>query len=542
MRLIQRTTRSEVISNVLHTGGQGLYSLFGSQRLSNLRLISSVPILCASTQSCPGSPPQSPTPQLQLYDQLGRRALAGKYESVQNFAAKLVKEHGELPNSRHYEALVLANIENLNGSADEVARLLRNMAHDGIEPNSAVLHGALQALAVHPDYLLRSYILRELRQRWLSLTPSGWHDVVVGLVRDRQFEKALAALEQMREVGVAPQPWLLDIMLYTLCSLEEFDEALRLLEHRLDSGDNSISSMMWSNILDSASRALHYPLTRYVFDARVRTLYLNPSSGVCTNILSTAARHGDTQLGSSILSLLSRRSGSAVQLHHYEALVEGYVARKDLRTAVLLLAMMKASGYSPTEGSTRPIFTYLSQCPQNPYKVHKLLYLIRDEGRTLPIQAVNVLVEAYIHHGHLSPALELYKSMEILSPTLSPNVATFNNLLRGCAYQRRKDIAMFLASEMVALDIAPNALTYDRLLLVCINTDQGLDNAWCYFDEMKAAGWRPRRGTAISLAKKACASGHQRVWDLMEDENGHGLPAEKLKSLMKDFGVVEKGM
>ena len=534
-RLVRYKSWSELILHPSHVRRPWLFSLYGIPILHARPLFCSAPALHASSQPPSGSLGLLLTPKTQIYDQLYRQALNGRYENVQGIAEKIVKINGDSPNTRLYEALMLANTECWSGSADEVAGLLRNMADDAVDPNSAILHGALQALAIHPDYLLRGYVLHELRQRWLSLTQSGWHDVVVGLLRDRQIEKAVEAIERMQERGLKPQPWLLDTMLYALCSLEEFDEALRLLNHRLGSGDISISPTLWANVLDLASQALHYPLTRFVFDARIRTSYFNPSSGVCANILSTAARHGDTDLGTSILRLLSRRSGSPLQLHHYEALTETYVACKDLRRAFSLLTIMQAAGTPPTEGSTRSIFTYLSQCSRSPHRAHKTLYLIRDEGRPIPIQAINVLIEAYIHHQKLTNALELYKSMQILSASLIPNIATFNNLLRGCAFHKRKDIAMFLAREMVALDIAPNALTYDRLLLICINTDQGLDNAWLYFDEMKAAGWAPRGGTAITLARKACAMGHQKIWDLIEDDKGRGLPSEKVRSLVKEF-------
>ena len=44
---------------------------------------------------------------------------------------------------------------------------------------------------MHPDYLLRHQILQTLRDRWLSLSPAGWHYVVAGLLREHQFELAL---------------------------------------------------------------------------------------------------------------------------------------------------------------------------------------------------------------------------------------------------------------------------------------------------------------------------------------------------------------
>ena len=468
---------------------------------------------------------------VQCFAELHQRARKGEYKEVQEIAGKLLGEYGEKPSDRVYEALILANTDCWYGSANEVARLLQDMEAEGIEPDSAILHAALRVLAIHPDYLLRSHILHEMRQRWLSLTQNGWHDVIVGLLRDRQLERALDALEQMQGEGVAPTSTLYDTVIYTLCSAEEFDEALRLLEFCLESDDLPISPTLWAHVLDSASRALHYPLTLLAFNARVQTSYLNPSSGVCTNVLSTAARHGDPALATSVLHILSRRSGSAIQRHHYDALLETYIASKDLWTAFMLLVTMKKTGFPPTEESTRPIFRYLRQSHRSPRKAHEVLYLLRDKGQTILIQAINVLIESYIHHQNLSAALELYKSMQTLSSELSPDIATFNALLRGCALYKRKDTAMFLASEMVALEVAPDALTYDRLILNCLSGDEGLDNAWRYFEEMKAAGWWPRGGTLNSFAKEACAKGDPRVWDLVQDEQGRGLIKEKLESL-----------
>lgn len=466
---------------------------------------------------------------------LDRQARRGQYQQVQEIAGKLLGEYGERPNDRIYEALILANTDCGHGSASEVARLLQDMEEAGVEPDSAILHAALRVLAIHPDYLLRSHILSELRQRWLSLDRNGWHDLVVGLLRDRQIERALDTLEQMQKEGVTPSPWLYDTMIYTLCAAEEFDEALKLLEFCVESDDLPISPTLWSHALDSASRALHYPLTLFAFNARVLTSYLNPSSGVCIDVLSTAARQGDPRLATSVLHILSRRTGNPIQLHHYEALLETYITSKDLRTAFVLLATMKKAGFTPTERSTRPIFTYLRQSRQYPQKAHKLLLSLRDEGHSILIQAINVLIESYIFHQDLSAALELYKSMQTMSSKLKPDTATFNALLRGCALHKRKDIAMFLASEMVALKVSPDPLTYDRLLLVCLNSDEGLDNAWRYFEEMKTAGWWPRGGTLTRLAKEACAKGDPRVWNLVQDEQGRGLSKERLDSLWAEL-------
>lgn len=111
---------------------------------------------------------------------------------------------------------------------------------------------------MHPSYIFRSEVLHELlHQRWFTLSNDGWHDVVAGLIRDRQIEMALNRLEQMQEKGIRVQPWLHDMMVYILCEAEEIDEALKILRQRTSGDEMMISATLWYSFLDTASRTLH---------------------------------------------------------------------------------------------------------------------------------------------------------------------------------------------------------------------------------------------------------------------------------------------
>ena len=72
--------------------------------------------------------------------------------------------------------------------------------------------------------------------------------------------------------------YLYDIMVYTLCDLEEYEEVLEIMQYRINSGEKDISASMWAHILDTASRALHHRTTLYAWSERVDSDYLNPSS------------------------------------------------------------------------------------------------------------------------------------------------------------------------------------------------------------------------------------------------------------------------
>ena len=320
-----------------------------------------------------------------------------------------------------------------------------------------------QVLAVHSDYLLRGYVLSQFRQHWISLNRDGWHYLVSGLVRERQIELALRYLEDMEERGTHIQPWLWDLIIHALCAVEEFDEALRLSEYRLETGETAISPTLWSHMLDTASRSMHYPLTLFIFRTRVQNSYLNPSIGTCTNMLSTAARNGDVRLATSVFRLLSTRSGNAIRSHHYEALLETYIAARDLSTALAVLTTAKAAGQTLSAAYSRPIFVFLCKSPSFPADARQILRELRDEGRGIPLESINVIIEADVFHGSLSAAIDLYKSMHIFSSDLRPNTETFDILFRGCEQYGQKEMVKQLAKEMSIVEKPLHAEKHEQV-------------------------------------------------------------------------------
>jgi len=357
------------------------------------------------------------------------------------------------------------------------------------------------------------------------------------MLRDRQVELALEALDQLQLDGAKINPWLYDMVIYILCDAEEFDEVLRLIKYRIHNGELQISPTLWFYLLDTASRTLHYPATLYTWRKRVETGYLNPPSGICLNILNTASRHGDFHLGTDVFRVLGNRTHTPA-LHHYEALLESYLSAGDLRTALTLLTLMTAASVPPTEASTRPIYTHLKESSSLPATALSILHDLRYADREIPTVAVNVVMEASIYHQDLESAIETYKTLHTLCPS-GPDTTTFNVLFRGCKYYRRKDLAMFLASEMVALKVPPNALTYDRLILVCLDTaeeqEEGFEDAWRYFREMKGMGWWPRHGTVVALARKSSEREDERVWELVGEGEEEGMERVRMEGLVREW-------
>lgn len=179
------------------------------------------------------------------------------YVQIGELVTYLIRNRGEQPSLVHYDALIRANADADLGSADVVRFLLQEMKDLGIGADSGLYHGVLQVLTIHPDYLLREQVLTNMKIRWFGLSPEGWHNYVVGLIRERQYEVAMDKLEQMHSDNITVQPWLYDIFMFQLCDARELDEVFKLLKHRWDDSSHEIHPSIWYYMLDSFTKAFH---------------------------------------------------------------------------------------------------------------------------------------------------------------------------------------------------------------------------------------------------------------------------------------------
>jgi hypothetical protein len=170
-------------------------------------------------------------------------------------------------------------------------------------------------LAVHPNYLFRTAILDRLHRIW-SL-PSAQNDqyILVGLIREGQLELALAAVKEMHQQNIQVAQWIYSLLMYKLCEAQDFDAVLQVM-YLLNDWSKELPTQAWHYILDKASEGLHVETTSAIWRTHVEPKYINPSSGLCHNVLLTAARSGDVRLATSVVKTLVGRQGfpSALEL------------------------------------------------------------------------------------------------------------------------------------------------------------------------------------------------------------------------------------
>lgn len=286
-----------------------------------------------------------------------------------------------------------------------------------------------------------------------------------------------------------------------------------------------------------------------MWTTQVQSGYLKPPTGTCLSVLSLASRHGDVQLATDVFRLLTERD-TTFNTHHYELLIATYLKANALSDALSVILIMTDANLKVDAGTCHPLYWYLHNAPppspendeeqmSTPLHAFTLLQDFEASGRKVPTAAINCCIAASIALNRLPDALDIYKALHTVSAS-GPNTETFNLLFRGCSQTGRKDLAMYLASEMISLDLQPDRITYDRLILVCEHSDD-LDDAVNYFEEMRAADMRPRRGTYERLIDKLVEKGDQRCVGVLRDykESGEMVSKGAEKRVRERFEVED---
>ncbi|KAF2127514.1 hypothetical protein P153DRAFT_432642, partial [Dothidotthia symphoricarpi CBS 119687] len=536
----------------------------------------------STTASPKGKPSLVHLPTPHLYEHLRAEGAKGHYEEVMKINSILVKDRREKPNKEMYTAILHSFVSSDNGTAGKVRKVLEEMGFwsetsdalggmGKVELDARGCECVLEALAVHPDYLLRTEILEYMKARWFTLSDRGHGFVVAGLLRERNFEQALETLEDMIKKKTRIEDWLFDKAIWMLLEFGEVEEAFYVLSLRADmvGGINVVKmdNALWGALLDAAGQKQLHDAANLIWTTRVQPNHLAPPTNTCMHVLTLASRAGNVPLATDVFRLLTARN-TTFTTHHYEPLIATYLAADDLPAALSVILIMLSAGVKVESATCHALYWYLHAVPTRPILAFTQLMDLEAQGRRVPTSAVNACIQASIAHKNFPEALQIYKSLHGVAHA-GPDTATFNILFHGCRVAARKEVAMFLVEEMMQIGVKPDRLTYDRLILVCLQADD-LEDALLYYEEMRSCGrgggtgankseptvaaqqqdgpaslqdstWtpamRPRRGTWSDLIAKCIQKGDVRGVAVFRDltRAGETLPKSVERRLAERF-------
>ncbi|KAI1428228.1 hypothetical protein F5Y12DRAFT_732529 [Xylaria sp. FL1777] len=486
-------------------------------------------------------------PTRTLYDALKELQDAEEtYFLIARLVEYLLKERGEKPNATLYESLIKANVNKQYGSAKAAAKLLKEMQSLSIPTTQDTYNALLEVTAVHPDYVLRAQVLHDMKNRWYEITPTAEVSIIVGLLREGQYELALFKLEALNKLPINVPPWLFDLFLYTFGELGFHEETLTILKHRQRVVDvvkrAPLSLNTWHFLLDVFSRDAFHPGIKFIWDHSVTPGDLHPPDGVVFNVLNTASVHGDTELCMSAIHELSAR-GVILNMHHYEALIHVHIRHDDLPKALTVLCIMAKAGLSPDLASTRPISQMLYNSSASTDRALKILHELRVQY-TVPAAAFNVVLESFAAHGGFRVAFDLYRTIRQVCID-GPDIQTFDILLQHCTQKKSMN---FLLAEMEAFSLKPTKSVLDHLIRICSIQDD-YEIAFRYLEMMRAATppnssetWWVSKGSALALLRRCIQSQDPRFKDILEECRRRCLFGEddikSLRSAEAQYGKV----
>ncbi|KAK2018106.1 pentatricopeptide repeat domain-containing protein [Colletotrichum eremochloae] len=496
--------------------------------------------------AAPTDPVPDPDEQLRaaplsaIYEAL--QALHGQpktFQKVATFITHLVQSRNAELDSTLYEHLVVATAD-VQGSAAMLAQLFTEMKQLQLKPTTSICHGALAALAVHPDYLVRNEVLAAMKQSWIEVGIEGHSHHALGLLRDGQFEMALDALDAMIDKGIRIPSWVYDIFIFVFAQHGFIDEAVKLAHSKAHSG-NTTNLTVWYMLLDACAQVHHYEGTKYIWGRLLETDREHLSDGTLLNIINTATRQHDYELVTSAASLITQR-GSKLSAHHYEALIECYGGAGDLESALRVLCIMfKAISVAPY-ASTRSIYRWIKNQPESIDTALKTLTeLVRIYK--VPIAALNVLIEAAVDTHGYEKALEIYRNAHKYTEA-TPNHVTIRYVLQACDDM---DSLKVLVAENPELALKGDRNAFGKAIYE-YTVSGDLDLAYKCVEQYgeapeaanggppgKTEAWIPRK-TLLALIRKSLDAQDERVWWLMEQAERRNIDVQTgIAKLMASF-------
>ncbi|VUC37900.1 unnamed protein product [Clonostachys rosea] len=401
------------------------------------------------------------------------------------------------------------------GSASGVHSLFKDMESEGILPTETICKSALVALAVHPDYTLRQQVISIMRDHWFTIDQHANEHILLGLLRDKQYELAYDKLFQMIENKIHVSLWVFDIFIVVFGQQGFLDEMLQLfLRRKHAKGSDAVISNLVYYILDTCSQVFHYQGTIFAWNSAFRTGDLQAPDGVLENVLATAANHGDIDLATEVYGIISSRR--KVQIHHYEALAEAFMNDGNMASTLAIFNIMHRDGVPLSRGGTRLLFRLLLKDGR---LISELEAAVRETAKEnqVPPAIVAVLIEVISHLRGSEAAMELYQDMDSLTGE-PPSIFTIQDMIinsRGTATTR--GLLDSYKERFHSNGDPPLRLQQvnDTMIAKCLELDE-LDMAMSF--ALQALKTQTTEGYPWLrlLAQKAVAKEDKRVWEMMD--------------------------
>jgi pentatricopeptide repeat protein len=288
-------------------------------------------------------------------------------------------------------------------------------------------------------------------------------------------------------------------------------------------------SSAWVQVLQVSADESFLEGVEKAWARTVASRHFTPDEGLLIKILAVAGRWGRTGLATQALAVLPK-IGVRAQEHHMAPLIEAFCREGRVPDALKAVGQIRASGITPTMATVSQIVAVLN----TPELLDQAFYTLEDmhkAGDAVDVVAFNAVIAAADKLRDLQRARATQLAAADLGVT--PNIDTFNYVLRACRSGRHRQLGDDVLAEMTAAGVHPDAESYEHMIHLCL-TQTSYEDAFWYLEKMKAEGFRPRQQLYTAIGKRLARN----------DDSRHKLVAEEMGTLgyaVPDFpALVER--
>jgi len=353
------------------------------------------------------------------------------------------------------------------------------------------------------------------------------------VVAARNIELALQLLSEMSTLGLSPSLRSAQSIIISACDIG-FPRLALDLAHSFEHGSaRRLDNHVWMACLVSSAENLYSDGVGMAWHKVVNELNMIPDEGCCINILNTVGRHGLASLGMQVLRVL-KSIGVSSEEYHFAPVIEAFCHDNNIKEAFAVLEIMRSSNVTPVAETAFPIFQLIQKDTDSVDEAWDILNTMFEEGKTIDVAALNVVVQASVALGDLQRAIGTYKAFSELKVT--PTVDTYNTLLSGCIQAKHRELGDRLLGEMKQAGVKPDDHTYERLIILCL-TQPTYEDAFFYLEEMKSEGHLPTQPIYEAVVRKCVSVGDTRHKLALDEMLEHGYEmSQKLKAFVDSGG------
>ncbi|ORX37197.1 hypothetical protein BD324DRAFT_600886 [Kockovaella imperatae] len=244
-----------------------------------------------------------------------------------------------------------------------------------------------------------------------------------------------------------------------------------------------------------------------------------PDEGLILRIIDVAARNSRPDMAENALKYLDSLPVK-VEPRHLLPLVEAHLNNGSVLAAVKVAASLPQDDDLKLD-DLAPLIRHISDSEI----IDKVFYHLEDLHRTgerLNVVSVNALIAAAVRLNDLHRARAIQSSFEDLGVT--PNMDTFNLLLKGCVTMEHRALGDNIMSEISKAGLSPTQSTYEDMIALCL-IPREYEDAFYYLEQMKSLNLMPSREIYRRLLEKCQRNNDHRGQFVLEEMETLGYTA-----------------